>query len=289
MKFIVLNGWTEFWQGFADFFWKVDESGINYLTRIGIALAIVVVAWIFIKFVMMGINKAMGVKKGPDIDISAKLFISGLIKVFFWVIIAFVVISVLKLDITGVAGITSAITVALGLSLQDLLSSFFSGIHIIQQKNILTGEYISVKNTYGECEGVVKKIHFFCTYLRTYSGQIVIVPNNNITNSVVTNYTREGKRRVDFDVGVSYDADIELVKKTLMDLFKDDERILPKEVLQVYVAELGSYSVTVRFRCWTKFDKYWEFYNEMPEKVLLAFREKGIRIPSSTDLQVEKR
>ena len=127
------------------------------------------------------------------------------------------------------------------------------------------------------------------TYLRTPNGQEVTIPNSNMLHAVVTNFTRLNKRRVNYDVGVAYDTDIELAKKVLLDLVKNDELILPKEECTVYVYELGSYSVGLRIRCWTKFNDYWPFYNALSEKVLLAFRENGIRIPSSTDIQVDKR
>ena len=65
--------------------------------------------------------------------------------------------------------------------------------------------------------------------------------------------------------------------------------ILKNEECYVYVYELGSYSVGLRIRCWTSFKDYWPFYNALSEKVLLAFRENGIRIPSSTDIQVQNR
>jgi len=107
-------------------------------------------------------------------------------------------------------------------------------------------------------------------------------------HAVITNYTRLGKRRLNYDVGVAYDTNIELAKKVLEDLFKDDPQVLKKEEFSIYVYELGAYSVGIRVRCWTKFKDYWPMYNSMSEKILLAFREKGIRIPSSTDITVAK-
>ena len=224
-----------------------------------------------------------------NIDVSAKFFILQILKIFYWLAIAFVVITALKIDVTGAAGIASAVTVALGLALQDIISCFAAGVIILNQKNIQTGDFISVQNDYGTAEGTVIKIHFFFTYLKTPNGQEVTIPNSNMLHAVVTNYTRLDQRRVNSDVGVAYDSDIELVKKVLLDLVKDDELILKNEECTVYVYELGSYSIGVRIRCWTKFKNYWPFYNALSEKVLLAFREHGIRIPSSTDIQVDKR
>lgn len=282
------EAWNNFWQKVGEFFMAPDELGVNYLTRILIAVGLIVLAWLLLKLISLIYRKTFHVKKPLTIDASAKFFILNVIKIFYWVAIAFLVITTLKIDVTGAAGIASAVTVALGLALQDVISCFASGVIILNQKNISTGDFISVQNSYGTAEGSVTKIHFFFTYLKTPNGQEITIPNSNMLHAVITNYTRLNKRRVNYDVGVAYDTDIELAKKALYDLVKDDELVLKKEELTVYVYELGSYSVGLRIRCWTKFKDYWPFYNALSEKVLLTFREHGIRIPSSTDIQVKQ-
>ena len=291
MKSVTLDayqGWLDFWRKFADFFWKTDSSGLNYLSRIGIAIAIIIISWVIIKFIGLALKRAFRIKKGPDIDASAKYLAIEVIKILLWIGVAFAVAYILRLDLTGMAGITSAIAVALGLALQDLIGSFFSGLLIINQKSIRTGDYISVKNSYGECEGEVERVHFFVTYLKTFKGQRIIVPNKNMTSAVITNFTVLGERRCDFDVGVAYDTDIALAKETLLNVIKDNKVIIHPEKTFVYVESLGAYSVNLRLRYWTKTKDYWPLYYQIPERVLLAFREKGINIPSSTDLQIKK-
>ena len=283
------QAWNNFWQKAGEFFMTPDEVGINYLTRILLAIGLIVVAWLLLRLISLIYKKAFHIKKPMNIDVSAKFFILQILKIFYWLAIAFLVITALKIDVTGAAGIASAVTVALGLALQDIISCFAAGVIILNQKSISTGDYISVQNDYGSAEGFVTKIHFFFTYLKTPNGQEVTIPNSNMLHAVVTNYTRLNKRRVNYDVGVAYDTDIELAKKVLTEIVKDDPLILTKEECTVYVYELGSYSVGLRIRCWTKFKDYWPFYNALSEKVLLAFRENGIRIPSSTDIQVDKR
>jgi len=286
---VLANGWQGFWEKVGNFFMTPDDSGINYLTRILIAVGTIVVAWGILKIISLVYKRATHIKKkSSSIDVSAKFFILTVIKIFYWLGIAFLVISCLKIDVTGAAGVASAITVALGLALQDIIGCFAAGVIILNQKSISTGDFISVQNDYGATEGFVTKIHFFFTYMKTPNGQEITIPNSNMLHAVVTNYTRLNKRRVNYDVGVGYETDIELAKKILVDLFKDNELILPKEEFTVYVYELGAYSVGIRVRCWTKFKDYWPLYNSMSEKILLAFRENGIRIPSSTDIQVGK-
>ena len=281
-------GWVKFWQDFANFFWQPDDKGLNYLSRIAIAIAIIVVAWLLLKLFGLMMKKAFKIKKGPDIDVSMKYFVIEFFKALIWVGVAFLVASVLKFDLTGIAGITSAIAVALGLALQDLIGSFFSGILLLNQKIIKTGDYIMVKNAFGQCEGTVERIHFFVTVMRTPQGQKVFVPNKNMSSAVITNYTALGQRRIDFNVGVSYDADIALVKETLLSIIDNEPLLIRHEDTQVYVESLGAYSVNVRLRCWVKFADDWTLYNQLSERTLLAFRDKGINIPSSTEYTVKK-
>ena len=289
MIYDALQSWNEMWYKIGLFFLTPDDSGVPYLARIGIAIGLIVVGWIVIKLFTAGLKRIMGLhKKGPDIDVSAKFFVVTIIKIFLWLGVAFLVIATLKIDVSGFAGITSAITVALGLALQDIIVCFASGVIILQQKNISTGDFIAVQNTIGVCEGTVEKIHFFFTYLKTPAGQEVTVPNLNMLKAVVTNYTRLGKRRIDYDVGVAYDTDIDTAKEALLSCVREDERVINDEVCVAYVYELGAYSVGLRLRCWTKFDQYWPVYNDLSERVLLAFRKNNIRIPSSTDILVSK-
>lgn len=282
------EGWVDFWKRVGDFFWVPDGTGINYLARIGIAIALIVFTWLILKLVTIGLKKVFKIKRGPDIDASAKLLIISVIKFLIWVGIGFVVCSVLKISLSGLGGVLASIGVALGLALQDLIGSFFSGILIINQKIIRTGDYISVRNAFGECEGTVERVHFFITILRNVKGQRVIIPNKNMASAVVTNYTVTGERRIDFDVRASFDCNVEEVKEALWSVIKDEPLVINNDQSTVYAESFGDFGVNFRIRCWTKFEDYWTLYNQLPERVLLAFKEKGISIPASTERIMKK-
>lgn len=290
MILTALEAWQDFWNRFVSFFWVEDTDGINYLTRIIIAIAIILLGWLLIKFFGFLLKKAMRIKKkGPEIDVSAKTFIVEVIKIFMWAGIAYLVVAVLKIDTTGVAGVISAVTVALGLALQDVIGCFAAGVVILQQKHFSTGELIKVTNSFGSCEGFVTKIHFFFTYLKTVDGQEVTIPNINVLKAVVTNYTRLGTRRLNYDVNVSYDTDIELAKKVFMEILENDETVIKDGTATVYVVNLDAYAVQIRIRCWLKVDDFWPFYNSLSEKVLIACQKNKIYIPCSTDINISNR
>ena len=287
-QILTLNGWTDFWTRVGNFFLTPDGAGISYLTRIVFAVLFVFVSYFVIRLVGWILRKAMGLKKrGPDIDISAKYFIITVIKSALWIASAFIICSILKIDLSAIAGITSAIAVALGLALQDLIGSLFSGVLILHQKNILTGEYIKVTNAFGSCEGTVKNIHLFFTHLITPQGQVVTIPNKNMTSAVITNYSRLGKRRIDYDFGIDYHSDLAVAKEALLKVLTEDERVLKDEVIDVFVNQLDSFAIQMRMRCWTSFDDYWPVYNDLGEKIILACRNSGIQLASSTDIRVK--
>lgn len=270
-------------------FTKTDGTGsFSTLERIIMCIVLILISWLIIKLICAILKKALGLKKASSIDRSAKSFIISIIKFMLWLFVAFLVISILGINITSFAGILSAVTVALGLSLQDVIASFASGVIILNQKYFLTDEYILVSNSFGQIEGKVIKISLIYTSLRTVNGQVVFINNYNIIKSNITNFTREKYRRVVYTVGVSYDSDIELVKNVLGEIVSQDNRVSKEHETNIHVDSLGDYKVDVVIKTWIDNNYYWDFYNSLSEKVLLEFRKNKIDIPSITTLNVIK-
>ena len=105
------------------------------------------------------------------------------------------------------------------------------------------------------------------------------IPNAKIQGDTLYNYTRLGKLRIDFVFSVSYQSDIEQVKRVLSDLFASDARILADPAPRIFVQELGDSSVDIAARPWVKPDDYWDVQWELPERVKLRFDAEGISIP----------
>ena len=100
---------------------------------------------------------------------------------------------------------------AASLALQDSLANLASGINILLTKPFVVGDYI----TTGSYSGTVEEIRIAYTKLTTPENQVVMIPNRTVTASVITNFSSEGKRRLDLTISASYDAPTELVKEAL--------------------------------------------------------------------------
>lgn len=134
---ILSNFFQSIGQWFVDFFTNLwnwftstgeDGTKVSYLTRTIICIFIIVVAWIVISLIVKGAKRALRFKKAKSIDVSASSFAIEVIKVVLWLLVAFLVIWILGIDVSSLAGIVSAVTVALGLALQDLIGMFAAGV-----------------------------------------------------------------------------------------------------------------------------------------------------------------
>lgn len=280
-----MKEWFETWPK-----WLYDKE-LQQFTAVGkilISAAFIIVSYFIIKVIVLILKKIFGVKKKIDLDTSAKSFIISTIKVLLWLLVAFIVCQIIGLDLTSFAGILSAITVALGLALQDIILCFASGLIILNQKNFATGDYIEIVSDIGEAKGTVQKVTLMTTVLKNPNGQIISISNNNVRKGVVTNFTRNRVRRVNMTVPVSYNADPKLVKETLMKIIKEDKRILKDPEPNVHYNELGDFSIKVAIKFWTSCDEYWDVYNAIHEKIVVAFKTNKIEIPKINSVTINR-
>jgi small conductance mechanosensitive channel len=167
------------------------------------------------------------------------------------------------------------IVVILGIALQQSIANLAATIIFMLFQPFKLGELIKANNVLG----TVKEIQFFSTVLVTGDNMEVTIPNSKIQGDTLLNYTRLGKLRVDFVFGVSYQADLEKVKRALHELVTSDPRVLADPAPLIFVQELGDNSVQVAVRPWVKSEDYWTLQWDLPERVKLRFDAEGISIP----------
>lgn len=270
--------WEKFWQSIADFFLKAPDGEINNLTRIILAIVFAVVGHFLIKFVLFIMRRAFGIKTKIQVDISAKSFILSVTKIGLNICLFILVLSTLNVDMTSVAAIFSAATVAIGLSLQNLISAFASGVVLLRVKHFKTGDYISVSHSNGVCEGTVKQVSIISTSLETVDNQIIIIPNNKLLEGTITNFTSEKLRRAVMKINLKYDEDIDKVKNVLHDLINNEPSIEKEPIPNIHISNLGEYSIELAIKYYVKNDIYWDVYNSFYEKILIALRKHNISI-----------
>ncbi|MCT4509922.1 MAG: mechanosensitive ion channel [Tepidibacter sp.] len=246
----------------------VAKYGMNILGSI----FIVVFGMFFSKKIKNITNRFL---KKSNIDKSLISFVSQLVYVLCIVFVSVSALNNLGMSTTSFVAVLGASGFAVGLAFQGTLSNFASGILILIFKPFRTGDYIQGAST----EGSVEEIQIFNTILKTPDNKTIIVPNAKLTSDNITNFTLQGKRRIDFIFGISYDSDIRTAKNIIKKVFDEDKKILKDIEPIIGVHELADSSINIAARPWVKTADYWDEYYYLMEKIKYEFDKNGIEIP----------
>ncbi|BDR80071.1 mechanosensitive ion channel protein MscS [Clostridium tetani] len=191
------------------------------------------------------------------------------------ILLAVTIASMLGAEMTSFVAILGSAGLAVGLALQGSLSNFAGGVLILILKPFKVGDYIEAAGH----SGTVSEIQVFYTILNTPDNKKVIIPNSNISNGSVTNYSANTTRRVDLIFSIDYDENIERVKKVLINIIESNSLILKEPYPQILVGEHGDSSVNLYVRVWCENKDYWNIYFGLMEKVKVEFDKESINIP----------
>ena len=147
------------------------------------------------------------------------------------------------------------------------------------------GDYIEVNDK----EGTVKSITMFYTTITTFDNKVIQLPNGNLSNSNITNYTANKKRRIDIDISVSYDSNIDKVKKIITEVLSSNELILQEENNFVRLSKHADSALVFTVKAWTKTENYWDVYFDLMEDIKKVLDKNKIEIPfPQMDVHINK-
>lgn len=260
---------------------KWIDLGMDYgLKIIGAIVIWIIGSWV-IKKIKKGIAKVM---TKQNYDESLQKFLLNLIGWILKILLILTILSKLGVETTSFAAILAAAGLAIGLALQGSLGNFAGGVLLMIFKPIKIGDLIEAQ---GEL-GVVKEIEIFTTKIVSPTNKEIIIPNAALSNGNITNYSTEGKLRVDLTIGVSYDADIKQTKEILMKVLTDNPQVLQDPAPTVNVVELADSSVNFAVRPYATVADYWNVYFDTTEKCKLALDAAGIEIPYPHAVEIQK-
>lgn len=248
------------------------ERFIAFLPDLLGAILWLVIGWWLIKFVIGYMRKFFD-KKGHDPALSK--FLLNIANGALIVLLLISVVGMLGIETTSFIAILGAAGLAIGLALQGSLSNFAGGVLILLLKPFRLGDWIEVNGI----SGSVKDISMFYTKLNTFGNQLAIIPNGELSNENIVNYSAEPTRRDAITIGISYDSNIKVAKDTLMGLLKEQEHILEDPAPAVVVTELADSSVNLSVRFWAHLDHFWDCHWYTIEEAKTRLEAAGISIP----------
>ncbi|WP_315335631.1 mechanosensitive ion channel family protein [Fusobacterium pseudoperiodonticum] len=263
----------------------------NYLPLLAgklVAFLLVCFIWPKItKFILRLLDKSRTLKNNDPLLLS---FLKSLVKAIMYVIEAFLLIGIIGIKATSLVTILGTAGVAVGLALQGSLANLASGILILFFKQVSKGDFVSSLDK--TIEGTVESIHILYTVIKQANGPLIFVPNNQIANASIINYSRNPYRRLDLTYSSSYNAPIDKVISVLHEVANDEKRIIkdnPDMPITITLNKHNASSLDYIFRAWVKKEDYLDTMFACNANVKKYFDQNNIEIPyNKLDLYMKK-
>ena len=238
------------------------------------------------KFLIKSLDKAMSLRNNDPLLIS---FLKSLIKTVMYIILAFILIGIIGIKATSLVTILGTAGVAVGLALQGSLANLASGILILFFKQVSKGDFISSLDK--NIEGTVQSIHILYTIIQQPNGPVIIVPNSQIANASIINYSKNPFRRLDLIYSASYDIPVDKVISVLHEVIENEPRIIkndPDKPITISLNKQNASSLDYVFRAWVRKEDYLDTTLDCNINVKKFFDKNGIEIPyNKLDLYVK--
>lgn len=251
---------------------QLIELGVSFGKKILMAVIIYLVGRYIVRFLKRVVN---GFLDRRNVVPEVKTFVGSIVSVSLNLILIISVVGALGIETTSFAALLASAGVAIGMAMSGQMQNLAGGVLILLQKPYKIGDYIETNGI----QGVVESVQIFTTKLKTVDNKVITVPNGAISGSVLTNYSDQPLRRVDFSFGVEYGQDFEQAKRVLMQVIDADEHILKDPAPFVELGELADSSVNITVRVWCNGADYWTVFFDMNRKVYETFNKEGIGFP----------
>jgi small conductance mechanosensitive channel len=248
--------------------WLV-ANGQNYI----FGLVILVLGFTIIRILKTRLRSRMARR---NVDSSLQPFFLSLTITTLYVLLMLSVFKIIGFELTVLSTIIGAFGVAAGLALSGTFQNFAGGVLILLLKPFEIKDNIIAQGQ----DGVVTSIQLFYTVLLTGDNRTVIIPNGKLFNEVIVNITREGKRRLDFELKLGYIVDVEQVKGIIHNAIKITKGVIrkPEPIVGVFALEIDGIRFTVRV--WVDPVDYFDVKLFLQEKIVKDLRDADVKLPT---------
>lgn len=220
-------------------------------------------------------NLAKRMMARADIEDTLERFLGNLLFAVLMTVVIIAAINQLGIETTSLLAVLGAAGLAVGLALQGSLSNFAAGVLIVAFRPYRVGDYIEA----GGVAGTVVEVQIFTTVLKSPDNKKIIVPNSQVMDAEIVNYSANDTRRVDLVAGCGYGDDLDKVRQVLEGIVAGDSRVLAEPAPTIAILELGDSSVNFVVRPWVKSEDYWAVYFDLTEQIKKRFDAEGLSIP----------
>ena len=248
------------------------NGGINFGMRVLLVLLLFWLGRIVIRWVRKLFDKFL---RRRDFDGVAVTLLDSLFSALLYVTLGITLASILGVKSVSFAAVLASMGLAVGMALSGQLQNLAGGVIIMVTKPFGIGDFISAQGI----DGTVRAVRLFHTEVLTPDNKAVFIPNGTLSSNLVTNFSHEDFRRVEWIIGVEYNEDFDRVRAALSELIAEDKRIRSTPEPCIVLHRLNSSSVDVLIRVWVESGVLWDVFWDFNERVYADFNRRDISFP----------
>lgn len=261
---------------------KLVEGGVDFGLRLIGFIFIIVIGFYIVSIIIKLIKKGKGFGK---LEKSVQTFIISFLGIALKCLVLITALANIGIPMTSLITVLGTASLAIGLAMQGGLTNMVGGILILIFKPFKVGDWIEN----GNVSGSVEEITIFHTVLKSLDATKIVLPNGDLANSCIKNYSYNSKRRLCIDFSVSYDSDIDKVKEVLNEVIENEELVLKDEEIFVRLTNHAESALIFTVRVWTLNQNFWPLKFNLLENVKKAFDKNKITIPfPQVDVHLDK-
>ena len=254
----------------------LPEMVKTYVIPLGLKIVAAIIVLFLGRWIIRLIKRALTkVMAQRNTEPSLCSFLMSLVSVLLTFFLILAIVGILGINTSSLVALLASAGLAIGMALSGTLQNFAGGVMIMLFKPFKVGDFIAAQGY----EGFVNEIQIFNTHVLTTDNKEVILPNGILSTGVMTNFSKQGTRRVDWTFSFAYGDDFDKAKALLRRLCDEDPRIQKSPEPFIELVKLNSSSVDFTVRAWVEASDYWGVYFSMNEKVYKAFSQEGLNIP----------
>lgn len=238
-------------ENFTGLFVEFPEQISLVLVNIILAAVIYLIGHSVLRYLLKFVHQLLA-KRSHDVTLNG--FIELALHIGLKFVLIVLVLAQLGINTSSLLALLGAAGLAVGLAVKDSLAHFASGVMLIALKPFKVGDYIEAANT----GGTVERISLFSTLLITGDNKKIIVPNAQIYQGTITNFSALPRRRIDITLDIHHEACLQTSKEVLQAVLLAEERVLTEPKPIVVVSAIDHHGVTLLLRAWVKTSDYWK-------------------------------
>ena len=258
---------------------SIIEMAQEYGPPFLLAIILLVVGLKVIRRLVSMSAKAMGV---AGISESLVPFLSSVVGVGLKIMLFLAIAGIVGVDTASFVAVLAAAGFAVGLALQGSLSNFAAGIIILIFRPYVVGQWIEVCEKFGR----VAEIQIFNTIIVTPGNKTLIIPNGQIIDNIVTNFSERGYVRLELNVTMPYGEDFPRVKAIIMDVLRNTPGVLDEPIPEVGIETFDSHNIILTVRPYVEPDDYWGVTFDVHQRIKSAFHTNSVQVSYSEGIEL---